>query len=291
MRTSKLIAAKADIEDFFRSSPIKAFRKTYLSDVLASHREEWGLPAGLTFSKFLSFLLSECELKEEVLESEHYTAERRFVWGTPSVYAVALSLRNRSYLTHLSAMCLHGLTDQSLGTVYVNYEQSPKPRGGTLTQEGIDRAFANRQRQSNLTFRREGAEIVVINGKFTGRLEVSSLPGFGGESLDATKLERTLIDIVVRPAYAGGISLVLEAYKRAKDKISVTTLVATLKKLEYVYPYHQAIGFYMERAGYPKSKWSKLLKLGTAFDFYLGNQLPVDKQYDAKWRIFYPRNL
>jgi hypothetical protein len=173
----------------------------------------------------------------------------------------------------------------------VNYEQSPKPQGGSLTQESIDKAFANRQRQSNLTYRYEEFQIVVINGKFTNRLEVSGLPGKGGELLDVTKLERTLIDIAVRPSYAGGVFQVLEAFRRAKSNISVNTLVATLKKLNYVYPYHQVIGFYMERAGYPESQWQKLMKMGLSFDFYLTYQLPADKKYDPKWRLYYPSSL
>lgn len=60
-----------------------------------------------------------------------------------------------------------------------------------------------------------------------------------------TKLERTLIDIAVRPNYAGGVHHVLEAYAAAKSRVSVNVLLATLQKMEYVYPYHQVIGFYI----------------------------------------------
>ena len=289
--TKRIETAKPKIEELFDSLPNKAFRKLQIAEILTAHREEWRLPAGLTFTKFLEFLLRDSELKQIILKSDHYKDETRYVWRSASIYDVALSLRNNAYLTHGSAVSLHDLTDQILKTVYVNYEQSPKPQGGSLTQESIDKAFANRQRQSNLTYRYEGFQIVVINGKFTNRLEVSGLPGKGGEILDVTKLERTLIDIAVRPSYAGGVFQVLEAFQRAKSNISVNTLVATLKKLNYVYPYHQVIGFYMERAGYPESQWQKLMKIGLSFDFYLTYQLPPDKKYDPKWRLYYPSSL
>jgi hypothetical protein len=289
--TKRIEIAKPKIEELFDSLPNKAFRKSQIAEILTAHREEWRLPAGLIFTKFLEFLLRDSKLKQIILKSDHYKDETRYVWRSASIYDIALSLRNNAYLTHGSAVSLHDLTDQILKTVYVNYEQSPKPQGGSLTQESIDKAFANRQRQSNLTYRYEEFQIVVINGKFTNRLEVSGLPGKGGELLDVTKLERTLIDIAVRPSYAGGVFQVLEAFRRAKSNISVNTLVATLKKLNYVYPYHQVIGFYMERAGYPESQWQKLMKMGLSFDFYLTYQLPADKKYDPKWRLYYPSSL
>ncbi len=266
------------------------FRRQELKNLFTKNRREWGFPKEVSFPRFLEFLLSETDLTEIELQSENYRNEFRYTWKNPSVYAVALSLKPNSYLTHGTAVFLHGLTDQLPGRIYVNYEQSPKPSGGGLTQAGLDRAFSSKQRQSNLTYSYGGFQIVVVNGKFTNRLEVSPL-NREGEKLPVTKLERTLIDIAVRPAYAGGAVQVLEAYRGAKEKISVNTLVATLKKLDYVYPYHQAIGFYMERAGYSQTQWSKLMKLGISFDFYLVHELPEDKKFDSTWHLYHPSYL
>lgn len=287
-RQTKL--AKSTIEVFFDHHPAKVFRSGDLSKILEENREQWELPQYLYARKFIDFLLTETALKEVVLKSENYDkAETRYIWRTASPYAVGLSLRHHSYLTHSSAVFLHSLTDQIPKTVYINYEQSPKPQSqGQLTQEGIDRAFSNHQRESRLWFDYEDYRLMILSGKATGRLEVSTITAELGELLDVTKLERTLIDIAVRPVYAGGVYQVLDAYKSAKDQVSVNTLLATLKKLHYIYPYHQAIGFYMERAGYKESQWSKLQKLGAEFDFYLSHALPTDKKYDKKWRLFYP---
>src|SRR5208283_1440675 len=99
-------------------------------------------------------------------------------------------------------------------TICVNSEQSEKPGArGELSQEGIHRALQGKQRQSTLIYQLENTQILVLSGKHTGQLEVGSIV-FDEEELRATKLERTLIDIVVRPAYAGGVYQVLEAYRR-----------------------------------------------------------------------------
>jgi predicted transcriptional regulator of viral defense system len=108
--------------------------------------------------------------------------------------------------------------------------------------------------------------------------------------VDVTRLERTLIDIAVRPDYAGGIYQVREAYRAARDRVSINTLIATLRKLDYVYPYHQAIGFYMARTGYDVSRTNRLLKLGMSVDFYLTYGIK-DREYDAKWRLFFPKGF
>jgi predicted transcriptional regulator of viral defense system len=110
------------------------------------------------------------------------------------------------------------------------------------------------------------------------------------ELVDTTKLERTLIDIVVRPVYAGGPHEVVRAYETAASRISMNTLIATLKKLDYVYPYHQAIGFLLQKVGVPETQLAKLEALGLEWDFYLAHQIS-DPLYDSRWRLFYPQSL
>lgn len=290
--TRKLRFAQPHIESFFAALPQQAFRKQELADYLRRHRKVWQLPQYVSLKDFIGFLGTESRLREIAWGAAQNSREKSYLWGSPPVYALAPTLKKDSYLTHGSAVFLHHLTDELPKTVYVNYEQSPKPHNsGVLVQENIHRAFMNPQRRSKLNYQYEDYKIVILNGKHTGRLEVSPLTLTSGETVDVTRLERTLIDITVRPAYAGGVVQVLAAFRRAQERISVNTLVATLKKLNYLYPYHQAIGFYLERAGYAAHQYTKLLKLGTEFDFYLAHALPANKKYDEKWRLFYPDGL
>jgi predicted transcriptional regulator of viral defense system len=198
-------------------------------------------------------------------------------------------MKHGAYLCHGTAMFLHGLTEQIPARIYVNSEQSPKPGSGHLTQEGINRAFAGKQRESKFVFKFGDSEALLLWGKNTGQLGVIDMK-YSATTLRVTSLERTLIDIAVRPSYAGGLFQVLDAYRGAKDRVSVGTLLATLKKLDYVYPYHQAIGFYMQKAGYAKDQYSRLRSLGLEYDFYLAYGLK-DKKYDPDWRLFFPKSL
>ena len=289
---SRLQIAKSDIVKAFEKAGKRVFWPSDISQILEENRTFWRLPQNTTTAKFLEFLLDKTDLHLAYLEPlNHPNAAgiSRYVWKEASAYEIAVSMKREAYLCHGTATFLHGLTEQLPARIYVNSEQSPKPGSGHLTQEGINRAFSGKQRESQFVFKFGDSEALLLWGKNTGQLGVVDLE-YSGTTLKVTGLERTLIDIVVRPSYAGGIFRVLEAYRSAKDRVSVGSLIATLKKIDYVYPYHQAIGFYMQRAGYSKSQYERLRRLGTQFDFYLAYGMK-EKDYDPNWRLFFPKSL
>src|SRR5215208_1393177 len=292
---------------FFEGYPKRVFIRRELASVLEQEREHLGMPASLSLGRFIDFLEAHGRLVEVKIPSvsEHteddgptdsavdpppgpYQPFSRYIWGEASPFEVALSLRRGSYLSHASAVFMHGLTQQIVRTVYANKEQSPKPTAdGTLIQSRIDVAFQRPPRRSNYVFIYRGTRLILVNGKNTGNLEVSEVAGPAGQPYPTTKLERTLIDITVRPEYAGGVFEVLEAFRGARERASVPTMIATLKRLQYVYPYHQALGFYLQRAGFSNAAVERLRALGLHYDFYLTYKMPAP-QYDPTWRIYYP---
>lgn len=293
-RPSFLKIAHPDISGYFEQSAQKIYTYSDLAKILVARRQVWRLSEGTTVKKFIEFLLENTKFRFIYLESESHETARpilRYSWGSVSPLVLGASLISGAYFSHGTAVFLHALTDQLPNVIYVNKEQSAKPISrGSLSQRGIDNAFSRPQRQSTFIYRFEDSRFLVLSGKSTGRLEVGSVAINEIESVPVTKLERTLIDIAVRPAYAGGVYQVLEAYRRAKEKVSIATLMATLRRLAYVYPYHQAIGFYMQRAGYESKQYSRFSDMGLNFDFYLTYDIR-EREYDSDWRIFYPKEF
>jgi predicted transcriptional regulator of viral defense system len=292
-RPSKLQAARGQIIAYFENLPRNALTDADLAGILFKRAGEWRLAANTSVDKFVRFLLEATAMRRvsivPVGENVHRTVTR-YVWADASPYAVAATLESRAYLSHGTAVLLHGLTDQLPSVICVSREQSQQyGRESTLEQEGIDNAFRQPERRSNALFTYDNFQVVLLHGKNTGRLEVGTIT-YGREQLSVTKLERTLIDITVRPAYAGGVYQVLEAYRRAQSDMSTSILLATLKKLDYIYPYHQAIGFYMQRAGYKPEQYERLRSLGLNHDFYLAHGLR-EREFDSAWRLHFPKGF
>jgi len=283
---------KKKIFVFFEKNSQKVFSFSWIDQVLNDNRKDWKLKDRDSTHKFIEFFVKEELFKEVILEFPSLKI-KRYVKKDASVFEVAFSLYKNSYFSHYSAMFLHNLTDQVSKTVYLNFEQTEKPRRGNgLKQESIDLAFRNNQRISNNIALYEDFRICVLNGKKTNNLGVIEIRGFNGEVLKVTNIERTLIDIVVRPSYSGGVFEVLNAYKSAYDRVSINKLCATLKSLNYIYPYHQSIGFYLDKAGVYSKEQIDLVKksFDIKFDFYLVHKMK-DKEHSKEWRLFYPKGM
>ncbi len=289
--TDTLKHAIKRIQVYFSQNASRVYTEYELRAILKYKRAEWKIAPWTLGSRFVEFLLSNEILRETRVESESYPAKRRFTREDATPYQVALSLAADTYLTHSTAVFLHGLTDQIPKTIYVNREQRPKAASSAcLTQGRIDLAFSGRQRTSKYVFRIASHRIVVLSGKHTGRLEVESVDGPSGELLQATSIARTLVDITVRSGYAGGVSQVLEAYRGARGRIAGERLLGVLKELDYVYPYHQSIGFLLEKAAWAEEDIKPFRTLEMKFDFYLLHGMR-EREYDQRWRLFYPKGL
>lgn len=292
---SRLQISKSDIIKHFDSIPQRVYRQADIAQILEEKRAFWRLTQSLTVQQFIKYMLEATKL--EKLEFGFPSRnELRYIWGQASYFETALTLRPNCYLSHYTAVRLHGLTEQVPKTIYVNAEQTPKPSpNGDLAQGRIDFAFRSAPRVSNNIAELKDIRVCLLNGMHTENLGVQEL-NYDGEGpnlavkLRVTNLERTLIDIAVRPSYSGGVHEVLKAYRNAKETVSVNRLAATLQKLRYTYPYHQAIGLYLDRAGYKHSQLDLLRHLPMEFDFYLTHQMK-EKDYIKDWRLYVPKGF
>lgn len=280
------------IENYFNNSAVKSFTKNKFSDIFIRNKYDWGLPSNRSASQVLNYLV-----KREMLLVNNFTNDSNdekliYSWKTQDEYTIISGLKSEAYYSYYSSLFLHHLTLQIPKTVYLNFEHkrsmSANNNETDLTQETIDDAFKGSQRKSSLSFLFKDKKIILTNGKFTNKLGVIKRQN-NNQCFDFTDLERTLIDVAVRPVYAGGVFEVIEAYNNAKGKLNVKKLVDYLDKLNYIYPYHQVIGFYLEKSGYNESVL-ELFRKEMKFNFYLTYDIR-NKEYSEKWKLFYPKGV
>lgn len=292
-RQTPLTRAAPQISALFDAGQ-RLYTRTELHSILQAHRKEWALPKGLQASRFINFLTS-LSLRKIVLRPlpSEYRSKTLFAWGAVTPLEVALATRSKSYLSHRTAAQLYGLLDES-PDIYVNSEQRPKPSSILpLQQYAIDRAFQAHQRSSNYVFQYKKSRLILLSGKYTNDLGVADFTLQNAAAVvRATNIERTLIDLTVRPEYGGGIHKVAEAYRQARDRISAGLMFSIYSQMDLRYPYFQSIGFLMERAGFKDADVQHFRNLPRSFDFYLGYRIPEKiRKYNSEWRLFYPGTL
>jgi predicted transcriptional regulator of viral defense system len=289
-KPKKLDTAKQNIAGFLRTQGKKVYGYKEFMALFSAWKDEGELAQGTSFKFFVNELI-EAEILEFVDIKLPYLACKRFGWSKPTTYEYAQSIHQSGYFSHFSALHLNGLTEQLPKRIYFNVEQKLKSSGGELTQAGINRAFANSCRVSSNVAAIFDREVCVLNGQNTDRLGVTLVNNTEGEQLYVTNLERTLIDIAVRPIYSGGVQEVAKAYEIAAKDVSLNRLSAYLRKFNFTYPYHQPIGFYLERTGKFSAKQLELFReAGLNYDFYLTHRMK-DKEYNSAWRLYVPVGL
>lgn len=284
-----MMTALPRIRDALRSRG-RVLRQKDLAGAFDAHKGEWELPRDIHLNEFVRLLIEEGGVTRIHLPLPHRKETLYTVDDVP-LLAVAVAAKAKAYLSHFTAMGLHGLTAQESKTIYINIEQRPQASNpASLTQESIDRAFRNQQRRTTNFVEYGGYRLMYLNGRFTGGLGVVDRRLDSGDTIRVTDLERTLIDAGIRPAYSGGVSEVLAAYRAAAGMVSVPKLAEMLSEMRLVYPYEQAIGFYLERAGFSASAIAPFRKNPFRFDFYLAHGIR-EVEHVPEWRLFIPEGL
>ncbi len=287
MVRTRFYNAEGYIKTFFKTSTKKVYSIQQLNLVFDKYRDAWKLPVSMNSNKFIERLIKREILKKKILEFDGYLQDKEiYLCDDANIFEMALVLINKSYLSHYTAAYLNGLTTQIPKIVYLSFEQGNKlGRDHYLEQKAIDNAFSKPQKMSNTKTIIDDYAILIHNGMNTNRAGV-----YSNDEYSLTNIERTLIDIAVRPSYAGGVLSVLDIYKNAVEKVSINKLVAILNNIDFIYPYHQAIGFYLERAGIESKKLDQLRKKKMEFDFYLAYDMQ-EKEYSQNWKIYYPKGM
>lgn len=276
------------LETYFDNQSYKAYNYYQFFRIFEKEKRDWGLKKSDSSDRAITYVVSQGIFKLHHFFDSKGKQQHIYSYQINEDYSILSGIKFGCYFAYASAMKFHKLTFKADKPIYITSERQsyePVRRNNKMTQNSIGEAFnADPKQSTNINYYKK-KPVIVINGKRTDKLGV--IPHIDGNSCYYyTDLERTLIDIVVRPVYAHGPKGVLKAFKKAKDRVNLEKLKNYLKELNYVYPYQQCIGYYLDKAGY-KSNQSNIFMEDFKYDFYLIHGMEYPK-YDKKWKLYYP---
>jgi predicted transcriptional regulator of viral defense system len=181
--------------------------------------------------------------------------------GDPYLIAKELSAGHRYFVSHASAMELHRMVTQPQLTIYVSTSRR-KPRQNI---HGYEYRFVS-----------------VKPEQFFGLTEIWVTKQ---QAIQVSDKERTLIDGLRLPEYAGGVSEVAKALWMSRNEIKLTRL------LDYAHRLHNGaltrrLGFLLELYNVaPSDELARLrTKLTTTYD-RLDPTLPKSGPFLSRWRL------
>lgn len=203
-------------------------------------------------------------------------------------YDIASTRSRKAYFSHYSALSINNLTIQLPKQIYLTLERPTLviAKNSVILQKSVDFAFNKPPRITSNKRIYKTFAINFINGQNQNHIGIVPFR----DDYEVTDVERTLIDISVRPFYTGGVTQVLEAFRNAKKILDVEKIFEYYSNMNFKYPYHQVIGYYLEKAGYDKNSYNKFLSLPMELDFYLTYNI-LNLDYSEKWNLFIPKGL
>jgi len=184
-----------------------------------------------------------------------------------SAYEVGLKVVPGGYLSHLSAVAVHGLTDQLANIIYISVEIG-KSR------------YCNKEADFN--FEAKGAKYKIIE-ILKERIFGLENKWYGDSQISITDLERTLIDCMNAPQYAAGFYEVLSYFHEAKEKINLEKIIQYALKLSI--SSMQRLGWCFEKIEFYEGAKRVMEKINAHSWVKLDTSGKRKGVYNKKWKI------
>ncbi len=208
-------------------------------------------------------------------------------------YEIAHALFPQEYFCNLSSIYYHLLTNQVPKAIYI-CTSAKRINENTVNDNELRRSFIKPHRHTKHVYTLNGYEVIVVErARISNSGVVESHPSSTllPNKSRVTCIERALIDAVVSPHYNGGIVSVYTYFRNARDMLDMASLIKIYRRLDFVYPYSQSIGFLLDRAGMPKYASVIYKSFPPERSFYVDHDAKTSWIYDEKWKLYYPAGL
>ncbi len=212
-------------------------------------------------------------------------------------YELVTSALPDGYFCNLTAVYHHSLTNQVPSVVYWCHE-TLAPRARRRSEKPSDArvrgAFVKPHRHTSFVIQHDGHDILVTartRGAAHGVEQIRHKHSPCPTGARVTCLERTLIDAVVSPHYSGGVMSLCDYFRAARKRLDIARMLDIYQRLDFVYPYAQSIGFFMDHCGMTQQAQELRSAYPPQQKFYVDHEAKTTWAYNERWMVFYPKGL
>ncbi|MDN5063330.1 hypothetical protein [Aliarcobacter butzleri] len=253
-----------------------------ITSILDELKEENLVSNSLTQNDFYLKLLDDGLVAHTItirdIEKIRYTLNKEF-----NIYDFVYSLEKNGFFSMFTSLNIQGLTNFRDNFIFISKERMKRVNFNSkdITQEAIDKAFTNKPRRTKAHDTIYNYNIVILESNNTQEIGIIKYKGYKISSIN-----RVFVEIISNIQYSKTPDDVIYEFKNLKDKLDINEIFNIIEKFDFVYPYYQLAGYYLEKIGFLKEELSKFFNKKTDLIFYT---IKNKEKYtlDEYWAIKY----
>ncbi|MCG3677853.1 hypothetical protein L5F07_01150 [Aliarcobacter butzleri] len=235
-----------------------------ITSILDKLKEENLVSNSLTQNDFYLKLLDDGLVAHTItirdIEKIRYTLNKEF-----NIYDFVYSLEKNGFFSMFTSLNIQGLTNFRDNFIFISKERMKRVNFNSkdITQEAIDKAFTNKPRRTKAYATIYNYNIVILESNNTQEIGIIKYKGYKISSIN-----RAFVEIISNIQYSKTPDDVIYEFKNLKDKLDINEIFNIIEKFDFVYPYYQLAGYYLEKIGFLKEELSKFFNKKTDLIFY-----------------------
>lgn len=281
-----------------KSEILKRFsRKPYyfstldINNIKDELKEESLIPNSMSYDRFLNRLIDEGLNTFSLHIKDIYKTRYSFKKNIDHDLFASILSGKQTFLSMTTALRLQGLTDYRDEVIFVSKELSDKSEyiyNNTLEQSAIDKAFINGSpRYSNTIGKLDGKNYIFLSPKYSNNYEVIT----NKDGVKVSSINRAFVEMIINLHYFKTYTTIIDIFKPLKDKLNIKKIYSYIHMQNYIYPYFQCAGFYLEQIGFNKDQLKDFKKNILDLNFYTQkSKLEIvgeDYLFNEYWKMYY----
>ncbi|MGM0624130.1 MAG: hypothetical protein ACQESH_08960 [Campylobacterota bacterium] len=253
-----------------------------LFDILKDLKSNNLVSKNLTFNTFLLKLIDH-GLKQHSIDIRGHSKIRYTMQSGFNIYTFCQTLQNNSFFPMTTSLNLQNLTAYRDKYIFVSKERAQRNKfhENKLEQKDIDNAFNKSPRRTSAYDKLGEYLIILLEANNTSSYEIIAYKGYKISSVN-----RAFVEIISNVHYFQSANHVIELFKEIKEQLDLAKIYNVIEKFDFVYPYYQLAGFYLESIGFKKEQLHKFYEKKSDLNFYTEKN-KQNYSLDRYWNIYF----